>query len=311
MKATKLAAGLALAFAGLSGSAQAASNIVFDMDGAGGAYAPTTISSFDWDPGNALSIGSIGSVSALPSGTSTQLVYQAALATFNFGNTKYLAPAGKEFTIQASFWEVGTGLGGTTAAFTFDNTKPSWVKIWYGNADRDDKTGTGYNNGTLILQGEVAKQSGNITNFTAMDPTNFPLVGLDQALGDGDDDGGVLSVQSNGGFNIDVKVNSTDSNFFKSDVTSLAIGMFFNGNLHTPFDSVNPSDQVVGFTPVYGAGGAVNGVFCGTGVASCDFHFLADANNTFDAKVPEPASMALIGLGLSAMGFAARRRRTN
>ncbi|WP_137937870.1 PEP-CTERM sorting domain-containing protein [Chitinivorax sp. B] len=312
MKLKKLALGIAAGLT-LSSGAFAANAVLFDMDGAGGAYAPKLIDSFDWLPGNALSIGSIGNFAPLPDGTSSQLVYQASLAVLKFGPNVFQAPAGKEFTIQASFWEQGSGVGGSTAVFDLDSTKPSWVRIFYGDKNANDKTGGGYGDGTMILEGTVVTQTANITNNTIRRPGSFPALGLDQKLDDGDDDGGVMSHQTTGSSELGVKVNFTDSSFFLSDVQSLNIGMEFNSNLRSPFTSINPSDSIVGQTPVYGSNGTMNGMLCqnaGNPNAVCDFHFLADGNNTFNAKVPEPTSIALLGLGLGALGLGARRRKT-
>ncbi|MEO6276416.1 flocculation-associated PEP-CTERM protein PepA [Roseateles sp.] len=46
-----------------------------------------------------------------------------------------------------------------------------------------------------------------------------------------------------------------------------------------------------------------------TAIAAGQVVFQADANQTFTAKVPEPASLALVGLALGGLGFVARRRK--
>ncbi|MFT7774355.1 flocculation-associated PEP-CTERM protein PepA [Roseateles sp.] len=50
---------------------------------------------------------------------------------------------------------------------------------------------------------------------------------------------------------------------------------------------------------------SVDGVNVGAGQVV----FQADANQTFSAAVPEPASLALVGLALAGVGFVARRRK--
>jgi len=47
----------------------------------------------------------------------------------------------------------------------------------------------------------------------------------------------------------------------------------------------------------------------GNAVGAGQVVFQADANQTFSAKVPEPASLALVGLALGGLGFVARRRK--
>jgi hypothetical protein len=91
-------------------------------------------------------------------------------------------------------------------------------------------------------------------------------------------------------------------------------------NLAVPFIAAQPSDQVVGFTPNYSntAGGGVNGADCtiggvteaGVRTGSCDFHFQSDAAGSFTNQVPEPGSLALVGLALAAAGVAARRKKS-
>jgi hypothetical protein len=74
--------------------------------------------------------------------------------------------------------------------------------------------------------------------------------------------------------------------------------------------------KVAGVTPYYGEpdlswGGGINDFVCGSLGTKCDFEFQVSSNMTFVAgRVPEPASLALAGLGLLGVGCAARKRRT-
>ncbi|MFG6428517.1 flocculation-associated PEP-CTERM protein PepA [Roseateles sp. LYH14W] len=47
----------------------------------------------------------------------------------------------------------------------------------------------------------------------------------------------------------------------------------------------------------------------GNAIGAGQIVFQADANQTFSARVPEPASLALVGLALGGLGFVARRRK--
>lgn len=51
------------------------------------------------------------------------------------------------------------------------------------------------------------------------------------------------------------------------------------------------------------------GGFDGTAFGESQVVFQADANQNFQARVPEPASLALIGLGLGLIGFSTYRRK--
>jgi hypothetical protein len=63
-------------------------------------------------------------------------------------------------------------------------------------------------------------------------------------------------------------------------------------------------------TPINGAPPVLGTCTSETGAtrtAPCDFHFQADANGAF--VVPEPGSLALIGLGIAAFGLARRKSK--
>jgi hypothetical protein len=85
---------------------------------------------------------------------------------------------------------------------------------------------------------------------------------------------------------------------------------FFNNSQVDPFRQVDPSQCFNTDTSVCGGGGGIISV--GTlgavnGATGPNIIFQADGNQSF--TVPEPASLALIGLGLSFMGFFGKSRR--
>lgn len=344
MRKSILGALIGSAFA-LAGPAHA--GLVLDLDGAGG-LAPVEVTALDWSQTSFLAQGANNAIvnfATQNKGSTEFQVYTHAKLTgytlANGGSSGTLPPNFGEITLVAGYTERVTSVNATGTLAEFATTGAGWLEIYYSapeGTNADDLTGNGFNDGRLI-----ARLTGVSVNSEGLFKIKTPITisNLDDTV-DGDRYPGQSTVTGTGSQEAITAGTDTielDTSFFLSTLAGFTLN-FANISIGLPYTSVHPSDcfnttkNVAavgstghvstcddahvddtyamnggsgGYTPVVGAvngGRDANGLPLGP-----DFIAQTDFNSAVNGDVPEPGTLALVGLALGTAGFAASRRR--
>lgn len=283
-----------LAGLGLFGTQAIADPINFDPDGLG-PVGSLNVATFDWVPGNALSIGgnqaiktflespTAGfSIGGITGGTQTpfDLVYHARLGVMlspggvNITPVALDVPGGFEITVVAKFQEVvqaisfpdPMNLSKVNATFAQAPVQTNnYFEVYFDNnplTKANDLQGTGFNDGKLIAKGvvNVISSAINITdNPSPLNPNldQFGSGGSGPAPAGQDNYPGIDTVKAGGNTELNAVANITfvDKNFFVDQPTALSF-VLFNTNLALPFGQIDPSARFVMGENVTGLGTA-------------------------------------------------------
>lgn len=291
LKRLLIAVGILLGL-GSSSAMATLTNIGFNTQSGDGILNP--VSQFDWNSNGSGGVYLSNGTQYVPGNTLTPgqqitFVYQSDLSAFNDASNNPIGgltnlnctacATGYELTIVTTLSEqVNTftpdGSGGATATF---KTLSGTAKIYIGTPDSNVATGTGFDNGKLILVGSIV--SGTNSSFT------FFSSPAGQGLG---------------ATNISAIINPTflDTTYF---LTTAGLPFF---NLHdVDFTAQLAIPPGTAGTSCFFCGG--DNPFADLASNSADT-FRVDGSNAF--TVPEPSSLLLLGSGLLGLAGILRKK---
>ena len=289
---------LALVGALLSGGAHGAS-VLLDQDGPGGSTLLSEVYQWDWAPSSVMAIeGNRAFENFLNNSADGQgrpvnffVVGHSRLSAFKDKGNKIISLPGLdvdfEYTMVYGFGEIvdtAAGSPNLVAIFGYDTQQPlSYFEVYYdANPNANELTGTGFNDGVLVLSGTIPNDTDGYGNpvFGSFSNSGSAPVALDQFQGNSAPwsvDPTVTVSGSGSNSSLNVRVRYVNFDFFKSTVDQYIIGNVSQG---LAFTSADPSVSFVttpgGSAPVLFGPDGVGRVNGGLGKASAVDSGIAD-----------------------------------
>ncbi|MBT0895760.1 hypothetical protein KI811_18305, partial [Geobacter hydrogenophilus] len=242
-----------------------------------------SVATFDWSPGNGLAEGGVP-LAVYPNQSSFVYHLQAKLGNFQDLSNIPIAGTGlnSDYEITVVLGVSQTGSIDKTAVPTNANfglgtsSAINYFRVYYDTSkNANDKSGTGFDDGILIMSGTITDSFGT---FTVKSTNTTPLDGYLN-----NDYPQTNTLSGTGGFQANIKITYYNPSYVTLDNNTLKLAINSDTSQIAPFSKVDPSavfyNGTAYHTPVRGDGG-INGLPSSLGQA--DFQFQADAISSFD-----------------------------